>query len=213
MDTHTTTLLGRTPTAFLMLFLFIAWIWYNRKILMQSQLVKEFNLEFLEEKLPEIFIIMFLYSLFSNFLLGYFQYTAWINFVFNISAWILNYLNYTAWVESHMLIGENGSIYMAKGCLGFNTMLLYASIVYITGKHNIGRWLFIIGGLMLLNISNITRFVLLFIHIQNHGGYVLKMDIHDFYNYIIYAIVFLLWVIWFEKYSDLRNQKIKVLKK
>lgn len=213
IDSYTTILLGRTPYALLMLFLLITWIWYKRKILFQTRLVKKFNLEFLEEKLPEIFIIIFLYSLFSNFLLGCFQYSAWINLIFNISAWILNNLGYPAWVESHLLIGENGSIYMAKGCLGFNTMLLFASIVYITGKHNIDRWLFIFVGLILINISNIARFVALFIHIQNHGGYVLKIDLHDLYNYIIYGIVFLLWVIWFEKYSDIRNQKNKVLKK
>ncbi len=200
-----TTLMGRTPYAFLMLLLFITWIWRNRKILMQSRLVKKFNLEFLEEKLPKIFIIMFLFTLLSNFLLGLFQYSLWINLMFNISAWILNILNYPAWVESHLLIGVNGSIYMAKGCLGFNTMLLFASIVYITGKHNRSKWLFILGGLILLNISNITRFVLLFIHIQNHGGYVLKMDVHAMYNYIIYGIVFILWIIWFEKYSDLKD--------
>ena len=205
--TEETTLIGRTPYAFLMLFLFVAWIWRSRKILMQSQLVKKFNLEFVEEKLPEIFIIMFLYALFSNFLLGCFQYSAWINLMFNISAWILNNLNYPAWVESHLLIGENGSIFMAKGCLGFNTMLLYASIIYITGKNTKSKWLFIVAGLIILNITNIIRFVLLFIHIQNHGGYVLKMDVHDMYNYIIYGIVFLLWIIWFEKYSDLMKQK------
>jgi exosortase/archaeosortase family protein len=170
-------------------------------------LVKKFNLEFLEEKLPEIFTIMFLFTLLSNFLLGFFQYSAWINLMFNISAWILNILNYPAWVESHLLIGENGSIHMAKGCLGFNTMLLFASIVYITSKNNRRKLLFILGGLILLNISNIIRFVLLFIHIQNHGGYVLKMDLHAMYNYIIYGIVFILWIIWFEKYSDPIYQK------
>ena len=207
IDTHSTTLQGRTPYALLMLFLFISWIWRNRKSIIHTRLVKKFNLEFLEEKLPEIFTIMFLFTLLSNFLLGFFQYSAWINLMFNISAWILNILNYPAWVESHLLIGENGSIYMAKGCLGFNTMLLFASIVYITGKHKRNKWLFILGGLILLNITNITRFVLLFIHIQNHGGYVLKMDVHAMFNYIIYGIVFILWIIWFEKFSDLMDQK------
>jgi exosortase/archaeosortase family protein len=202
IDSHSTTLLGRTPYAFLMLTLFITWIWNNRKSIMHTRLVKKLNLEFLERILPEIFIIMFLFTLLSNFLLGFFQYSVWIDFMFNISAWILNILDYPAWVESHLLKGENGSIYMAKGCLGFNTMLLFASIVYITGKHKSIKWLFIVSGLILLNITNITRFVLLFIHIQNHGGYVLKMDVHAMYNYIIYVIVFLFWIIWFEKYSD-----------
>ncbi len=86
IDTHTTTLLGRTPYALLMLFLLISWIWRNRKSILHTRLVKKFNLEFLEEKLPEIFTIMFLFTLLSNFLLGFFQYSAWINLMFNISA-------------------------------------------------------------------------------------------------------------------------------
>ena len=76
-----------------------------------------------------------------------------------------------------------------------------------TGKNSISKWLFIVTGLIILNLTNIIRFVLLFIHMQNHGGYVLKIDVHNIYNYIIYGIVFLLWIIWFEKYSDLRDQK------
>jgi exosortase/archaeosortase family protein len=209
IETDSMKLLGRTPYELLMLFLFVTWIWYNRKSIFHTRLVKKFNLEFLEKKLPEIFIIMFLFSLMSNFLLGFFQYSAWISWMFNISGWILNILNYPVWVESNLLIGENGSIYMAKGCLGFNTMLLFVSIVYITGKNNWSQWLFILGGLILLNITNIVRFVLLFIHIQKHGGYALKIDVHDLYNYIIYGIVFILWIIWFEKYSDLLGKRKK----
>jgi hypothetical protein len=46
--------------------------------------------------------------------------------------------------------------------------------------------------------------VLLFIHIQKNGNYELAMDVHDMYNYIIYIIVFGLWVIWFERFSDIK---------
>ncbi|MFC2081362.1 archaeosortase/exosortase family protein [Bacteroidota bacterium] len=197
--------MGRTPHALLMLSLFITWIWRERKNLLKTLAKKKINLGFLEEKLPAIFLVLFVYVLMSNFLLGCFQYSWWINFLFNTTAWILNIMNVPAWVESHLLIGENGSIYMAKGCLGFNTMLLFAAIVYLSGKNDKSKWLFIIGGVILLNIANIVRFVLLFMHIQKHGGYVLSIDLHDMYNYVIYGIVFILWIIWFEKYSDIRE--------
>ncbi len=49
------------------------------------------------------------------------------------------------------------------------------------------------------------RFVMIFIHIQKHGGYFLAIEIHDMYNYIIYSFVFVLWVIWFEKFGDFKK--------
>jgi len=194
-------LIGRTPYELLMLFIFVSWIWRNRKNLMHSRIVKKFRLEFFMEKLPQLFIVMFIYVLFSNILLGAFQYRIWINFLFTITAWILNNLGFPALIESQLLVGESGSIYLAKPCLGFNTMLLFASIVYVTGENSRSKWLFILGGIILLNLVNIVRFVLLFIHIQKHGEYVLEIDVHELYNYIIYGIVFILWIIWFEKFS------------
>ncbi len=139
----------------------------------------------------------------------YFDFNLWIDFLFKSSQKILALLGHDAVVEPSLLIGNNGSIYMTKGCLGFKTMFLFASIVYLTGNDNKRRWIYIISGLLFLNFVNIIRFVLLFIHIQKHGGYVLAMDLHDMYNYIIYFIVFVLWVIWFEKFSDIRSFKKK----
>ncbi len=196
--------IGRTPFVLLMLSLLATWIWRKREGIMNSSIVKKLNLAFIKAKLPSIFIVLIIWALLGNLFQGLFEYTPWINFLFNITAWILNILKYPASVESHFLVGENGTMYLAKACLGFNTMLLYAGVVYITGTNGIKKWLFILGGLILLNISNIARFVLLFIHIQKHGGYALEIDIHDMYNYVIYTIVFILWIIWFETYSYLK---------
>ncbi len=198
-------LVGYTPHFLLILGLLTAWIWRERKILLQIFSHIKINPVFLEKKLPAIIIIIFIYALMSKFFLGIFQYTPWINFLFHSSAGILKMLNYSVYVESHFLIGENGSIYMAKACLGLNTMMLFAAIVFITAKNTRIKWLYIVFGVIFLNIVNIFRFVLLFIHIQKYGDYVLSMDLHDMYNYVIYGIVFILWIFWFERYSDIRE--------
>jgi hypothetical protein len=31
--------------------------------------------------------------------------------------------------------------------------------------------------------------------------------VHDMYNYITYSLVFILWVIWFEKFMNIRGKK------
>ncbi len=202
---YNASLIGYTPHLLLLLTLMTAWIWRERKTILQVFNYIRISPGIIENKLPALFAIIFIYAVMSNFLLGYFRYTAWISFLFHSSAGILKLIGYTVSVDSHNLIGQNGSIYMAKPCLGLSTMVLFASIVYITGRKDRSRWYYILFGVVFLNLVNILRFVFLFIHIQKHGDYTLTMDLHDMFKYITYAIVFILWVFWFEKYSDLRD--------
>jgi exosortase/archaeosortase family protein len=148
-----------------------------------------------------VIIIIYIYIIGTAFLVEFFDYTLWIHFVFTSAQKILGLMGYEAIVEPFHLVGANGLIYMSKGCLGFQTMLLFAILVFLTGKNNKNRWIYIITGLIFLNLVNIMRFVFLFIYLQKHGDYTLAMDVHDMYNYITYFIVFILWVVWFEKYA------------
>lgn len=170
------------------------------------------NSHFFEKKAPVLFMVVYIYILLSAFALPYFEFGPWIHFLFTTSQKILEIFGYNVTVKPFLLIGDNGSIYMSKGCLGFKTLLLFATVVYLTGEGNLRKWSYILAGLIFLNIVNIIRFVLLFIHVQKYGGYKLAMDLHDMYNYITYTIVFILWVIWFEKFSDaesLRKDRVK----
>ncbi len=206
-DEFSAELMGWTPHLLLLLTLLTTWIWRERSSLLRVFSKIKIRPEFIEKKLPSIILVIFLYAFLANFVYGLFRFTPWINFLFRSSAWILNMLNIPAGTELHLLFGENGSIAMEKPCLGFRTMLLFASLVYLTGENKLEKWIYILGGILLLNISNIVRFILLFIHIQKHGGYVLVTDLHDMYDYIIYGLVFLMWILWFEKYSDIPKKE------
>jgi len=149
-----------------------------------------------------VMIIIYIYIILSSFLFEFFEFRLWIDFLFISAQKILALMGYEAVVEPFYLIGANGSISMIKGCLGFQTMLLFAVMVFLTGIRNKYRWIYTLAGLVFLNVVNIFRFVFLFIHIQKHGDYILAMDIHDMYNYITYFIVFILWIIWFEKFAE-----------
>jgi len=186
-----------------MITILFVWYWKNKDFILHSLQKLKINTQLLESKFTVIIVLTYLYAVIGFFLLYAFDYQWWINFLFVSARKILSVIGYDASVEHSLLIGNNGSIYMAKYCLGFKTMLLFASLVYLTGNDNKRRWIYIIIGLIFLNFVNIMRFVLLFIHIQKHGGYTLSMDLHDMYKYITYTIVFILWVIWFEKFSDI----------
>ena len=151
----------------------------------------------------QVMAFAFVFILTYYFLYSFFDYSSWINFLFISAQKILGLFGYAATVEPFYLVGEKGSIFMLKSCLGFQTMLLFASIVFLTGNtNNKIRWIFIVAGLLILNFANIMRFVFLFIHLEKHGDYTLSMDVHDMYNYLIYTIVLILWIIWFEVLSD-----------
>jgi len=186
----------------------ILFFWYKKnKMAFLTGLSKlKINTSLLENDL-HVIIVIFIYIIASNFLFEFFEFRLWIKFLFTSAQKILALFGYEASVEPYYLIGANGTISMLKGCLGFQTIFLFAILVFLTGDKNRLRWIYLTIGIIFLNFVNIMRFVFLFIHIQKHGDYILAMDVHDMYNYITYSIVFIMWIIWFEKFSDVKPSK------
>lgn len=200
---------SRTPGVMTIVTLFVLWVLIFKEDIFRGLRKLKIDTYFIDRKLPDLFVIMYLYAFIGNFLLGWFDYKGWINFLFLTSQEILAYLDYQSIVYKTFLLGENGGIYMEKGCLGFGTMMLFAAVVYLTSERGYARWVYMVAGLVFLNIINITRFVFLFIHIQENSGYAMSMDVHDMYNLILYGVVFVLWVIWFEFFAlkSMDNEK------
>lgn len=191
-------LIARTPGILAMMTFLVYWLLRFKNEIFTTLNKLKIGTEGLAKKIPQIVIIIYIYGLLNNFILGWFDFIPWINFLFVSSQKILTILGYEAEVYVNYLIGEGGSIYMEKGCLGFGTMALFAAIVYLTSNRKRLVWIYMLAGLIFLNFVNILRFVFLFIHLQKNNGYTLAMEVHDMYNLILYSVVFILWVIWFE---------------
>jgi exosortase/archaeosortase family protein len=200
-DMYSYNRISRTWAHLLNMTLLFVWLKNYRQTLWKILSRFRIDSELMERKSTSIVMVSYVYLILGYFILGCFEFTPWVNFLFNSSHKILSWFNIDSVVDSHLLIGEKGSLSMLKSCLGLNTMLLFASLVFITGENNLKSWIYILCGLIILNITNIMRLVLLFMHIQKHGTYVGLVDYHDLYDYVIYGIVFVLWVIWFEKFS------------
>ncbi|HHJ10657.1 MAG TPA: hypothetical protein ENK25_07165 [Bacteroidetes bacterium] len=177
------------------------WIRLNRKYI--AQRLPGMNAGTIYRKLNEIILAIFLFVIIRYLIVGYFDFLYWITFLFTASQKILAWFGYESFVEPFYLIGNNGAIYASKSCLGISTMYLFAALVFLTGNRKKTTWMAIGSGLLILTAVNILRFVLLFIHIQKYGDYMASVYVHNTYNFITYVIVFILWIIWFEKYSDL----------
>ena len=200
-DLYSHTRISRTSAHLLNMTLLFVWLRNNQEIYWSFLSRTRIDGDLIKRKSTSIVIVSYVYLILGYFILGCFEFTPWVNFLFNSSHKILSWFNIDSVVESHVLIGDKGSLSMLKSCLGLNTMLLFASLVFITGENSLKSWIYILSGLVILNIANIMRLVLLFMHIQKHGTYVGPVDYHDLYDYVIYGIVFILWVIWFEKFS------------
>ena len=188
-----------TPGVMVMTTFFVVWTVKFKSQIFSSLESQKIRTEGIRKKLPALFIIIYLYGFMGNFILGWFDYIPWINFLFVSSQSILGVFGYEAEVYANYLLGQNGSIYMEKGCLGFGTMALFAAVVYLTSNHRLlVTSVYMIAGIIFLNFVNILRFVFLFIHLQNNNGYKFAIEVHDMYNLTLYGVVFLLWVIWFE---------------
>ena len=95
------------------------------------------------------------------------------------------------------------NIYIAQiieGCNGLSVIILFSAIVFaFTGKPK-QTLIFIIIGSLLIHLLNITRIALLCILIYSFPEY--EEILHSIiFPLIIYGFVFLLWIIWVNKFS------------
>ena len=204
LDLYSHTRISRTAAHLMNMTLLFAWLRYRRKELWKFLSSLRLDSDLIRKKSTAIVAVSYVYLILGYFMLGCFEFTPWVNFLFNQSQQILSWFGIESVVESQVLIGDKGSLSMLKSCLGLNTMLLFVALVFIMGENSLTSWIYILSGLLILNAANILRLVLLFMHVQKHGTYGGVMDYHDLYDYIIYGLVFLLWVIWFEKFSRVR---------
>jgi len=87
-----------------------------------------------------------------------------------------------------------------EGCNAISVIILFISfVVAFTGKFK-NTILFIVAGIILIHILNIGRIVLLCVALYNFPGS--EHLLHGvIFPLVIYGVVFLLWVIWVNKYS------------
>lgn len=120
---------------------------------------------------------------------------------------VLTLLNSTAQIESHPTEPSVKIIYNGKyvsriieGCNALSVMILFVSFVVAFT----GRWkqtlFFVIFGLLLIHLLNISRIALLSVALYHYPQH--EHLLHAvIFPLIIYGVVFLLWVIWVNKFS------------
>lgn len=194
--------ISKSLSYYLFLVFITQWIKNNPQLLEKISTITKTKLDYLKTKIKSLTIIIYVF-IGIKLLVGTLEFEAWINFLFTTTHHILSFLGYNSTVIPFYLLGDNANIYMAKGCLGIMTSYIFASFIALTGEKLRLKTIYILVGLLIINIANILRFVFLFIHLQEQGEYLWKMEVHDLFNVIIYGIVFAMWIIWLEYFSDI----------
>jgi len=188
--------------AMLLFIYFLFWLKRSRQDILSETTKLKIPLDVNSKKANEFLVIFFIYMLLQSFFVPYFNYYFYINFLLHLTQWMVGAFGYTSTISGPYLIGEFGTLYMAKWCLGFVTMLVFASMIFLTRTNNKTAWIYILSGVVFLHVINILRLSVLFIYVQHHSSTEMIMDHHDIYNIIVYIIIFLTWVLWFEKFVN-----------
>ena len=165
-----------------------------------------------DRKMYEILGLFLFFLALRSFIIPFFEFKPYVNFLLETTRSITVRFGQDGIISGDQLIGENGTLAVSKHCLGFMSMFLFASMVYLTRISNKQTWIYIITGLIFLLILNITRLILLFIMVQGEDGVARATYHHEIYNMVIYVIIFVMWIVWFEFFLRKRMKKGKDLK-
>lgn len=133
--------------------------------------------------------------------------------VANQTAKVISFLGYNVEVEQHkdelslkMFVNDNYVSRVIEGCNSISVIILFlAFIIAFSGAIKTTIWFGILGSFLIYGV-NIFRIAILSIGILNYPEY--QEILHSLvFPAIIYGLVFLLWIIWVNKFSHFIKQK------
>lgn len=202
-----TELRPNTFGAIAMLTLASFWIIKTKPAFLQLLKKVRVNVKLSDKLLIELIILFFIYSLLRNFIVPYFNFNAYVHFLLSATKMIVSWFGHQPRIEGPYLIGPSGTLFMAKWCLGFITMYVFTLFIYLTGGKTKASWYFIGIGIVFLHIINILRLSFLYMLVQTNIDLAKAEHHHEIYNIIVYIIIFILWIIWYEKFYIKRKRK------
>lgn len=157
-------------------------------------------------------ILIFLYNLYLNIYHQHNLSDPYSVFVAEAVAFVNNTLGFHSYTRPDpsnpwVWIWMDGrwASYINEGCNAISIMIMFVSFVIAFSKGWLKTFLFIVGGLIIIQIMNIFRIVLLNWIFVYHNDY--EKPAHDYlFPAIIYGTIVVLWIIWV-KYFALKIEK------
>ena len=136
----------------------------------------------------------------------------WRHFTIESTATVLRWMGHTVITNEYQLrvIGRAGFT-LVYSCLGYGIMGIFAAFTLSYPKPFKKKIIFLIFGLVLIQILNITRLVLLSLF-WKRNAYNLPIDHHDLFNLIVYLILILTTYLWIKVSKDQTTETTKPVK-
>lgn len=131
-----------------------------------------------------------------SFLATHLNYIDWLRWVLlQTSTQILKLLGYVAICNKYyLLVAGKGEIQLVYTCLGLGVMSFFAAFVLAYPKPLKSRIIFLIGGLLVIQLLNIARFVLLSLYWGRQASH--SIDHHTIFNIFIYVVILTSLYLW-----------------
>ncbi len=167
---------SNTPLKFIFKFLFLFLLFYY------------FNIIFFGLTSPGNY-----YSPFLANHLNYIQGIRWI--LLNASTGLLNLLGFSAICNNYyLLVAGRGTIQVVYACLGLGVISFFTAFVLAYPKPLKSKIIFIIAGILTIEVLNVLRFVLLALFWNKSDSKII--DHHTIFNIVIYILIAISLYFW-----------------
>ncbi len=200
IDEDTQFFLSPTLAGTLLFYLFVLfWVSTSKNDIRKTISKIGINLSISDRTFTEILSLFFLLLLLKDFLIPFFAFKPYVIFLLRVSQALAGLFGFEGYIIGDQLIGAAGALALSKHCLGFMTMYIFASLIFITRPDNRSITVkYMAIGTVAIFAANLLRLFLVFIVAQGENGYDRANLHHEIYNIAIYILIFLLWVLWFE---------------
>ena len=133
---------------------------------------------------------------YNAFLANHLNYIQWLRqLLLNASAGILNLFGLTAIDNNYeLLVAGHGSIRLVYSCLGLGVISFFTAFAIAYPKPLRARVIFILSGILVIEILNVIRFVLLALFWDKRSAQII--DHHTLFNTIIYILICISLYFW-----------------
>jgi exosortase/archaeosortase family protein len=139
---------------------------------------------------------------YNAFLAGHLNYIVWLRHtLLHSSATLLHWLGYAAITnDTDILVAGHGRLTLIYSCLGLGIMSFFSAFVIAYPKNLKAKLIFLISGIIIIQILNVMRFVVLAIFWDKNVDTQI-VDHHTIFNLIIYVIIAISLYFWI-KHDD-----------
>ena len=159
-------------------------------------------------------VIRFLINVFVLYIVWYCIYNLWlhpqqtidlwvIDFTIHISKWILESLGYIIFTGADRLIGIDGTggLWIGDNCNGIALFALFAGFIIAYRGKIAHKIIYIFLGIVGIEFLNILRVVALAI-LDTYSRTWTEFNHTYTFTFFIYAFIFMLWMLWVNKFSN-----------